>query len=273
MFCPSCGNQRGDEDEFCSKCGSKFNKTSEENEHTDVNDTLNDNPSSTNVKTPAEWNMSIFNQLTSLNGRIDRGRYLWWMAILVVIDTIFWNVTPGWGLLGISIALVALIILSFVEYALVSKRLNDIGWGKLWRVYALLIIVLAACFMAIYTEDYHTGVDLAYSEEDRNADNSPWGWLCSDGDQIIPMEYWEDGEEDCLDGSDEGYAAILLFFTVPYLIFMIPAIFVKGNEGENEHGADPMTNFRTERILGLAIILSFWLLLKFILIPFIFILI
>lgn len=210
-----------------------------------MNDTLNDNPSSTNVKTPAEWNMSIFNQLTSLNGRIDRGRYLLWTVVLFVIGEIFWIATPGGGLFGWSIALVALIFSSIVEYALAAKRLNDIGWGKLWRVYALLIIVLGTCFMAIYTEDYHTGVDLAYSEEDRIEDNAASGWQCYDGEQIISMEYWEDGEEDCLDGSDEGWAAILLILFVCQSIYMIPTIFFKGNEGENEHGASPTTHFRS----------------------------
>lgn len=226
-----------------------------------MNDTLNDNPSSTNVKTPAEWNMSIFNQLTSLNGRIDRGRYLLWTAVLFVIGEIFWVATPGRGF-GMSIALAALIISSIVGYALVTKRLNDIGWGKSWRVYALLVIVLSTCFMAIYTEDYHTGVDLAYSEEDRIEDISASGWLCDDGDQIIPMEYWEDGKEDCLDGSDEGYWAILLILFVCQLIYMIPAIFFKGNEGENDHGADPMTHFRSEIMWQVALPFSFIYLLR-----------
>jgi uncharacterized membrane protein YhaH (DUF805 family) len=244
MFCSSCGNLRGDGDEFCPKCGSKFNKTSEENEHTDVNGTLND--SSTNVKTPAEWNMSIFNQLTSLNGRINRGRFLGWTVILGIIIELIYIATPGRGILGISIALIALMIESFVGYALVSKRLNDIGWGKLWKLYALLIIVLGTFFSAVYVEAFHTGVDLAYSYEDRNEDNSPWGWQCDTGDQIIPMEYWDDGEEDCLDGSDEGYTAMFIFLFVCNLIFMIPAIFVKGNDGENEHGADPMVINRSK---------------------------
>jgi len=105
-----------------------------------------------------QWNMSLKEQLTSLEGRINRLRYLT-LTILMMIVGVFYAfiasfiilllLLPVVVLLGdlplIIINFLLLIItspLAYVSYAMVVKRLQDTGRDGGWITYAQVIIVL-----------------------------------------------------------------------------------------------------------------------------------
>ena len=87
------------------------------------------------------WNMEIIDQLTSLEGRINRLRYLL-LQILIIIGAIvygiilaifiFWLPEP---IFTIVLTVLSLPIL-YISYAVAVKRLQDTGRGDGWITYA-----------------------------------------------------------------------------------------------------------------------------------------
>ena len=87
------------------------------------------------------WNMGIIDQLTSLEGRINRLRYLL-LQILIMIGAfvygiilaifIFWLPEP---IFTIVLTVLSLPIL-YISYAVAVKRLQDTGRGDGWITYA-----------------------------------------------------------------------------------------------------------------------------------------
>ena len=87
------------------------------------------------------WNMNLYDQLTSLEGRINRLRYLlltiligiggFVYAIIIALTT-FWLPESIW-----MIVLTLLFLpLYYISYAVVVKRLQDTGRGDGWITYA-----------------------------------------------------------------------------------------------------------------------------------------
>jgi len=87
------------------------------------------------------WNMSLYDQLTRLEGRINRLRYILLhilsligavvYAVIIGIAT-FWLPEPIW-----TIVLTLLFLpVYYISYALVVKRLQDTGRGEGWITYA-----------------------------------------------------------------------------------------------------------------------------------------
>ena len=87
------------------------------------------------------WNMKLYDQLTSLEGRINRLRYILLhilsligavvYAVIIGIAT-FWLPEPIW-----TIVLTLLFLpVYYISYALVVKRLQDTGRGDGWITYA-----------------------------------------------------------------------------------------------------------------------------------------
>ena len=87
------------------------------------------------------WNMNLYDQLTSLGGRINRLRYLILniltlvgglvYALIILIATSFLP-EPIWGI----VSFILLLPLLYISYALVVKRLQDTGRGDGWITYA-----------------------------------------------------------------------------------------------------------------------------------------
>ena len=93
------------------------------------------------------WNMNLYDQLTSLGGRINRLRYLILniltlvgglvYALIILIATSFLP-EPIWGI----VSFILLLPLFYISYALVVKRLQDTGRGDGWITYAQIALVL-----------------------------------------------------------------------------------------------------------------------------------
>ncbi len=111
-----------------------------------------------NGPTGEQWNMSLVEQLTSLEGRINRLRYLL-LSIMMTIGGLVYGLFVGLTLTILLIPVVvllgdlpliifnffALILtspLAYVSYAMVVKRLQDTGRDGGWITYAQVIIVL-----------------------------------------------------------------------------------------------------------------------------------
>ena len=87
------------------------------------------------------WNMNLYDQLTSLEGRINRLRYLLLhilsfigavvYAAIITIAT-FWLPEPIWSI----VFTLLLLPIYYISYALVVKRLQDTGRGDGWITYA-----------------------------------------------------------------------------------------------------------------------------------------
>ena len=87
------------------------------------------------------WNMNLYDQLTSLEGRINRLRYLllniltliggFVYAIIIALAT-FWLPEPIWSI----VFTLLLLPIYYISYALVVKRLQDTGRGDGWITYA-----------------------------------------------------------------------------------------------------------------------------------------
>ena len=87
------------------------------------------------------WNMSLYDQLTSLEGRINRLRYILLQilsfigavvyAVIITIAT-FWLPEPIWSI----VFTLLLLPIYYISYALVVKRLQDTGRGDGWITYA-----------------------------------------------------------------------------------------------------------------------------------------
>ena len=93
------------------------------------------------------WNMSLYDQLTSLEGRINRLRYILLQilsfigavvyAVIITIAT-FWLPEPIWSI----VTFILLLPLAYIGYALAVKRLQDTGRGDGWITYAQIAVGL-----------------------------------------------------------------------------------------------------------------------------------
>ena len=102
------------------------------------------------------WNMKLYDQLTSLEGRINRLRYIL-LSILFLIFGLVYAIIVGVVLAVLLIGMglpeiifditfgLAMIPIVYVEYAITVKRLQDTGRGGGWitfsQAYAVLIIL------------------------------------------------------------------------------------------------------------------------------------
>jgi len=93
------------------------------------------------------WNMNLYDQLTSLGGRINRLRYLT-LNILMLVGAIvyamiiilftFFLPEPIWSI----VTFILLLPLAYIGYALAVKRLQDTGRGDGWITYAQIAVGL-----------------------------------------------------------------------------------------------------------------------------------
>ena len=93
------------------------------------------------------WNMGLYDQLTSLEGRINRLRFFalsllvsvcgFLYALIIGIAT-FWIPDPFW----IILITILFLPIYYMRYALTVKRLQDMGRGGGWITYAQITVVL-----------------------------------------------------------------------------------------------------------------------------------
>ena len=107
------------------------------------------------------WSMGIFDQFTSLQGRINRLRYLGISVILYILLSFYLvfvlllfnligtplieNMAPemSWLLYEMMIGL-ALIPFWYSAYAITVKRLQDMNWGTGWTTYTQIYVAICA---------------------------------------------------------------------------------------------------------------------------------
>ena len=99
------------------------------------------------------WNMSLVDQLTSLEGRINRLRYLT-ISILYLIVALIYLLPVGlvigivWAITGLPEFVfdfffgLAMIPVWYCGYAITVKRLQDMNWGDGWITYLQIYMVL-----------------------------------------------------------------------------------------------------------------------------------
>ena len=147
------------------------------------------------------WNMGLVDQLTSLEGRINRLRYLTISILFLIVSLIY--IVPVSIVLGILWAVsgapefvidfilgLAAIPMLYCGYAISVKRLQDMNWGEGWITYLQIYTVL--CLI--------------------------WG--------LTPAG---SGVENALD-------LITAIIGIPLIV----CIFVRGEEGANQFGPDPL---------------------------------
>ena len=87
------------------------------------------------------WNMNLYDQLTSLGGRINRLRYLTLNIVglilaivyaMIIILFTFFLPEPIWSIVFTFLFLP----IYYISYAMVVKRLQDTGRGDGWITYA-----------------------------------------------------------------------------------------------------------------------------------------
>ena len=118
------------------------------------------------------WNMSLYDQLTSLEGRINRFRYIG-LNILALIITAVYAIVAGlvigtiWVITGfpefVFDFLVGLVLIPvvYITYAIIVKRLHDTGRDGGWITYAqALCILLIIWSMAPVGSTIETSLDL-----------------------------------------------------------------------------------------------------------------
>ena len=106
------------------------------------------------------WNMNLYNQLTSLEGRINRLRYLLLTILFLVIAMVYAIIVGvvlavlliGMGLpetiFNITFGL-TMIPVVYVAYAIIVKRLQDTGRGGGWITLAQANAVLTILYLMI----------------------------------------------------------------------------------------------------------------------------
>jgi|TARA_B110000263_G_scaffold181765_1_gene159332 uncharacterized membrane protein YhaH (DUF805 family) len=118
------------------------------------------------------WNMSLYDQLTSLEGRINRLRYIG-LNILALIITVVYAIVAGlvigiiWVITGLPefvfdfLVGLVLIPVVYITYAIIVKRLHDTGRSEGWITYAqALCILLIIWSMAPVGSTIETSLDL-----------------------------------------------------------------------------------------------------------------
>ena len=147
------------------------------------------------------WNMSLVDQLTSLDGRINRLRYITTSILFFVVSLIY--IIPVGIVLGILWVVsgvpefvidfflgLVMIPVWYCGYAISVKRLQDMNWGEGWITYLQIYTVL--CII--------------------------WG--------MVPVG---SGGENALD-------LITAIMGIPLIV----CIFVRGEQGANQFGPDPL---------------------------------
>ena len=99
------------------------------------------------------WNMSLVDQLTSLDGRINRLRYITTSILFFVVSLIY--IVPVGIVLGILWVVsgvpefvidfflgLVMIPVWYCGYAISVKRLQDMNWGDGWITYLQIYTVL-----------------------------------------------------------------------------------------------------------------------------------
>ena len=147
------------------------------------------------------WNMGLVDQLTSLEGRINRLRYLT-ITILYLIVALIYLLPVSivlaivWAISGLPEFVfdfffgLAMIPAWYCAYAITVKRLQDMNWGDGWFTYLQIYMVL--CII--------------------------WG--------MAPVG---SGVENALD-------LITGIMSIPLIV----CIFIKGEKGPNQFGPDPL---------------------------------
>ena len=104
------------------------------------------------------WTMNLYNQFTSLEGRINRLRYFL-LSILFLIIGMVYALIVGVVLVGLLIGMglpeiivditfgLAMIPVVYVEYALTVKRLQDTGRGGGWITFSQAYAVLLTLYL------------------------------------------------------------------------------------------------------------------------------
>ena len=99
------------------------------------------------------WNMKLYDQLTSLEGRINRLRYFG-LNILALIITTLYAIVAGlvlgiiWTITGLPLSVfeflagLVMIPLVYILYAIIVKRLHDTGRGDGWITYTEALCIL-----------------------------------------------------------------------------------------------------------------------------------
>ena len=99
------------------------------------------------------WNMSLYDQLTSLEGRINRLRYLV-LNILALVIAVVYAIVAGlligvvWVITGLPEFVIdflfglVLIPVVYITYAITITRLYDTGRGGGWITYAQALCIL-----------------------------------------------------------------------------------------------------------------------------------
>ena len=121
------------------------------------------------------WNMKLYDQLTSLEGRINRLRYIG-LNILALIISVVYATVAGlvigtiWVITGFPefvfdlLAGLVLLPVVYITYAIIVKRLYDTGRGDGWITYAqALCILLIIWSMAPVGSTIETSLDLITS--------------------------------------------------------------------------------------------------------------
>ena len=104
------------------------------------------------------WSMTLNEQLTSLEGRINRLRYLT-NNILLIIGSAIYGLFAGiiigliWAVLDFPesivdfLAGIVLMPVLYVIYAITVKRLQDMNWGDGWTTYLQIFTAVMALWL------------------------------------------------------------------------------------------------------------------------------
>ena len=118
------------------------------------------------------WNMKLYDQLTSLEGRINRLRYIGLNILALIITAVYaivaglvigiiWVITGLPGVLPDFLVGLVLIPVVYITYAIIVKRLHDTGRGDGWITYAqALCILLIIWSMTPVGSTIETSLDL-----------------------------------------------------------------------------------------------------------------
>jgi len=111
-----------------------------------------------NGPTEEQWNMTLNEQLTSLEGRINRLRYLTNNILLFIVAAIYgiiaaillgliWTVTGLPEFIFEILAGIVLMPVLYVTYAITVKRLQDMNWGDGWTTYLQIFTAIVALWL------------------------------------------------------------------------------------------------------------------------------
>ena len=104
------------------------------------------------------WNMSLVDQLTTFDGRINRLRYLLLNILTLILGIVYAIIVGvvlailliGMGLPELAFDItfgLAMIPLVYVNYAIIVKRLQDTGRGDGWITYTQAFSVLILLYL------------------------------------------------------------------------------------------------------------------------------